>query len=172
MRWWGVWVRYMYCAGSVRRSVCRTVSIQTKHRTRRTVRPPLIVVTSLLAEAPSPKRLAYRCGRAPPAQAQMQRRETGELNKAALFAVLLLLLLGLLRFLFLELFVQNPSCPVIVRPETPRPFEVPIRALLRVLSSGFPRVLHGGLADVLSVPASNFGLLRRDLREAQGEWCS
>jgi hypothetical protein len=25
---------------------------------------------------------------------------------------------------------------------------------------------------VLSVPASNFGLLRRDLREAQGEWCS
>lgn len=102
----------------------------------------------------------------------MQRRETGELNKAALFAVLLLLLLGLLRFLFLELFVQNPSCPVIVRPETPRPFEVPIRALLRVLSSGFPRVLHGGLADGLSVPASNFSLLRRDLREAQGEWCS
>ena len=101
----------------------------------------------------------------------MQRRETGELNKAALFAVLLLLLLGLLRFLFLELFAQNPSCPVIVRPEA-RPFEVPIRALLRVLSSGFPRVLHGGLADVLSVPARNFGLLRRDLREAQGEWCS
>ena len=100
----------------------------------------------------------------------MQRRETGELNKAALFAFLLLL--GLLRFLFLELFVQNPSCPVIVRPETPRRFEVPIRALLRVLSSGFPRVLHGGLADVLSVPASNFGLLRRDLREAQGEWFS
>jgi hypothetical protein len=25
---------------------------------------------------------------------------------------------------------------------------------------------------VLSVPASDFGLLRRDLREAQGEWCS
>ena len=62
----------------------------------------------------------------------MQRRETGELNKAALFAVLLLLLLGLLRFLFLELFAQNPLCPVIVRPETPRPFEVPFRALLRV----------------------------------------
>ena len=129
----------------------------------------LIVITSLLAEAPSPKRLAYRCGRAPPAQAQIQRGETGELNKAALFAFLLLL--GLLRFLFLELFVQNPSCPVIVRPETPRPFEVPIRALLRVLSRGFPRVLHGGLAGVLSVPASNLGLLRRDLCEAQGEWC-
>ena len=109
---------------------------------------------------------------APPSQAQIQRRETGELNKAALFAVLLLRLLGLLRFLFLELFVQNPSCPDIVRPETPRPFEVPVRALLRVLSSGFPRVLHGGLANVLGVPASNFGLLRRDLREAQGEWCS
>ena len=109
---------------------------------------------------------------APPSHAQIQRRETGELNKGALFAILLLLVLGLLRFLFLELFVQNPSCPVIVRPETPRPFEVPVRALLRVLSSGFPRVLHGGHANVLSVPASNFGLLRRDLREAQGEWCS
>jgi hypothetical protein len=24
----------------------------------------------------------------------------------------------------------------------------------------------------LSVPASNFGLLRRDLRETQGGWCS